>query len=136
MSRMYTLCLIGVMAVVLSAGCGGGTRQGGYGNFQAAWSIGWAGDGLTDCQTADVAEVDIDVQDLVRTGMDYHTAFNCLDYRDISDSWPASNYSVALRAYDSNDQMVAQYVLPVSYSIYGNTVTTLPSVRLDVVFHH
>ena len=135
MSRMYTLCLMGVMAVVLGAGCGGGTRQGGYGNFDVAWDVGWLRGGQTDCQTAGVAEVDIDVQDL-RTNLDYHTAFNCLDYQGMSDSWPASSYSVALRAYDSHDTQAGEYVFPASYALYSGATTSLPVVRLDVAYHH
>ncbi|HEX7599048.1 MAG TPA: hypothetical protein VF518_12605, partial [Polyangia bacterium] len=106
------------MAVVLGAGCGGGTRQGGYGNFDVAWDIGWYQAGLTDCHAAGVAEVDIDVQDL-RTNLDYHTAFNCLAYEGVSDSWPASTYSVALRAYDTSDTQLSQYVFPASVALYA-----------------
>jgi hypothetical protein len=127
---MYTLGLAGIIGLGLGAtGCGPGVRHGG-GSFDAAWSLAWVGGGSVSCAGAGVTEVDLDVQDSI--GVVYHDPFVCSAGGGVSEILPADDYTVAVRAYDSSDNMLSEVVLPGVYSIYANTTTGLPAVVLEL----
>jgi hypothetical protein len=121
MLRMYTLCLLGVLGVVLGAsGCGGGGRAGG--TFMAYWDPGTT----ASCANAGIVTVDLDVQDTY-TQQDYHDTFYCAAGAGSSSRLPTGDYSIVLRAYDSYDRDVSDSPVMVS-SIFANRVTDLPIV--------
>ena len=132
MSRMYTLCLAGIVGLGLGVtGCGGG--GGGYsgGSFDVAWSLYWAGGGLVSCSGAGVTEVDLDVQDTY-TGIAYHDQFACSDNGGTSRMLPVDDYTVALRAYDVTGAQVSEWDGSRTYPIDMDVVTYLPDVILPI----
>jgi hypothetical protein len=120
MLRMYTLCLVGILGVVLGASGCGGARAGG--TFMAYWDPG----NTASCANAGIMTVDLDLQDTY-TQHDYHDTFNCAAGAGSSERLPTGDYSVILRAYDSYNQAVSESPVMVS-SIYANRVTDLPLV--------
>jgi hypothetical protein len=133
MSRMYTLCLAGIVGLGLGAtGCGGG--GGGYsgGSFDVAWDFG-AG---VYCADVGVTEVELDVLDL-RTNHDYYCTFPCSAFEGTSPLWPDDDYTVALSAYASASAQTPLSTTDFNgavYSIYAGVSTPLPEVTF--LLHH
>jgi hypothetical protein len=100
------------------------------GSFSVSWRLAWNTGASASCASAGATEVDLDVLD-IRTNTAYHDTFNCSDSQGTTDLLPASDYSVALRVYDTTvvpPFQLGETVLPSTYSIYDNAVTPLPLV--------
>jgi hypothetical protein len=138
MLRIDTLYLAGIIGLGLAGvGCigSGHPREGGgsgaSGSFDAAWSLAWLSGGAVTCADAGITTVDLDLQDTY-TNLVYHDSFNCSDSQGTSELLPPDDFTVALRAYDSADNMLSMAALPDVYLVYSGYPTPLPWAKLDL----
>ena len=138
MLRIYTLHLAGIVGLALvAASCtGGGHSRGGGGSgasgtLDVAWSLAWLDGGSVTCADAEVTDIDLDLVDTY-TNLQYHDTFRCSDNQGTSEFLPPDDFKVALRAYDSANDMLSTAVLPGVYSVYSGNATPVPTVELDL----
>ncbi len=129
MLRKYTLCLAGLLGLLLGGvGCGGPHRHTGY--LGATWSIVDSRTGLQgDCQWAGISEVEMAARD-VNTGQDHFFPFDCYAYQGLSYPLPESDYAVALYGYAPTGELVGQGVWDygVTFPVYWDSTTPVPGI--------
>lgn len=132
MLRKYTLFLAGFLGLILgSVGCGDTHSPAGY--LEVWWNLDSRTYGGTSCERANINLITLGAHN-ARTGKDYYTDFNCVDYHGISYGEPVGDYTVALYAYAPGDDVnpVAGTALPVTYPVDPDYTTPVPTISIVV----